>query len=58
MDLIVNECCQGKTFNDVCGECRLDLMVFFLENKAGVMKYLSQHDPKLWREISNANFRL
>ena len=58
MNLIVNECCEDKALNEVCGECRLDLMVFFLNNKARVMKYLLQHDPKLWREINSANFQL
>lgn len=55
---LIGECCNRKPLNEVCGECRLDLMVFFLENKNAVTRYLRTYDYKLLMWLENAEFKL
>jgi len=58
MNLEIGECCSDKSLDAVCGECRLDLMVYFLANKKQVTDYLRKHNFKLFKEIESARFTL
>lgn len=55
---MVGECCQSKDFNDVCEDCHLGLVVFFMQNQKNVMGYLMKYNPKLFQYLKTASFKL
>lgn len=54
----IDECCQYKSFNEFCDDCRTGLMLFVMMNRQSVMTYLKTHNHKLYREIREATYQI